>query len=42
MLILATILISSFIFYSILFSDEIDDDDDRDGGMLIPATVPTN
>ena len=42
MLILAAMLVSAFIFYSVLFSDEVDDDDDMDGGMMIPAMVPTN
>ena len=42
MLVLASMLIGAFIIYSILFSEEhIDDDDDRDGGMMIPVMIPT-
>ena len=41
MLVLAASLIGAFIFWSVIFADEVDDDDDYGGGMMIPATVPT-
>lgn len=42
MLVLAATLIGAFIFWAVLFADEIDDDNDGPGGgKLIPATVPT-
>ena len=40
MLLLASIMLGTFIFYSALFSEDIDDDDDHGGGMMIPAHNP--
>ena len=41
MLVLAASLIGSFILWSVVFADEVDDDNDGPGGgMMIPATVP--
>lgn len=41
MLVLAASLIGSFILWSVLFADEVDDEDDGpSGGMMIP--VPTS
>ena len=41
MLVLAASMIGSFILWSVLFADEVDDEDDRpSGGMMIP--VPTS
>jgi|TARA_B100000035_G_scaffold26708_1_gene20869 hypothetical protein len=41
MLILGSILLATFIFYSVLFSeDPPDDNDDMDGGMMIPSYNP--
>ena len=41
MLVLAASMIGSFILWSVLFADEVDDDDDRGGGTLIPVAVPS-
>ena len=42
MLVLAASLIGSFILWSVLFADNVDDEDDGPGGgMMIPAAVPT-
>ena len=42
MLVLAATLVGSFILWSVLFADEIDDEDDGPGGgMMIPASIPT-
>ena len=40
MLLLSSIMLGTFIFYSALFSEDIDDDDDHGGGMMIPAQNP--
>ena len=40
MLLLATCLLSAFIFGAALNDTNVDDDDDQDGGMLIPAYNP--
>ena len=40
MLVLAATMICSFILWSVVFADEIDDDDGPGGGMMIPATNP--
>ena len=40
MLIIASMLIGTFIFYSVLFGEDVDDDDDHGGGMMIPAHNP--
>ena len=40
MLVLAATLVGSFILWSVIFADEVDDDNDMDGGMMIPATNP--
>jgi hypothetical protein len=37
MLVLASMLVGAFIFYSVLLEDPPDDNDDMDGGMMIPA-----
>ena len=39
MLLLAGILIGAFIFGTLLSDDA--DDDDHQGGMMIPVTIPT-
>ena len=41
MLVLAASLIGSFILWSVIFADEVDDDDDRGGGTMIPVSVPS-
>ena len=41
MLLLASMLISGFIFWAAFMTQDVnDDDDDLDGGMLIPAYNP--
>jgi len=40
MLLLATMMLGAWIFISFLGSNDVDDDDDHDGGMLIPAYNP--
>ena len=41
MLLLGSIMLGTFIFYTALFSEDIDDDDDStSGGMMIPAQTP--
>ena len=43
MLVLAASLIGSFILWSVLFADEVDDEDDGPGGgMMIPVSVPSH
>lgn len=43
MLILATALLSFFVFRALLSDTDVDDDNDGPGGgMMIPATVPTS
>ena len=42
MLVLAATMIGSFILWSVIFADEVDDDDDKGGGTLIPITVPSS
>ncbi len=39
MMLLATFMLGAFIIHSV-FSEDIDDDDHFDGGMLIPAQNP--
>jgi hypothetical protein len=39
MMILATFMLGAFIIHSVL-TEDIDDDDDMGGGMLIPAQIP--
>ena len=39
MMLIATFLLGAFIIHSV-FSEDIDDDDHFDGGMLIPAQNP--
>ena len=41
MILLATMMLGMWIFISILGTNDIDDDDDFGGGMMIPATIPT-
>jgi len=40
MLLLSSIMLGTFIFYSALFGEDVDDDDDQGGGMMIPAHNP--
>ena len=40
MLLLATCMLSAFIIHSTLKDIDVDDDDDMDGGMMIPAYNP--
>ena len=40
MLLLATCMLGGFIFAAVMSDRDVDDDDDMDGGMMIPATVP--
>jgi hypothetical protein len=41
MLLFASMLIGGFIFWAAFMTQDVnDDDDDRDGGMLIPAYNP--
>jgi len=40
MLLLATFLLGSFIIHASLKDVDVDDDDDMDGGMLIPSQIP--
>ena len=37
MLLLATCMLSAFVIHSIFTDIDVDDDDDMDGGMMIPA-----
>jgi len=42
MLVFAAALIGAFIFWAVLFAEEIDDDNDGPGGgTMIPVMVPT-
>ena len=41
MLILATCMLGAFIIHSTLKDIDVDDDDDMDGGMMIPTYNPT-
>ena len=42
MLVIAASMIGGFILWSVLFADEVDDEDDGPGGgMMIPVAVPT-
>ena len=40
MLLLSSIMLGTFIFYAALFTEDVDDDDDHSGGMMIPAHNP--
>ena len=40
MILLATMMLGMWIFISILGANDPDDDDDMDGGMMIPAYNP--
>ena len=43
MLVLAATLVGSFILWSVLFADEVDDDNDGPGGgMMVPVSVPSH
>jgi len=43
MLVLGSILISTFIFWAAFFTDDVDDDDNGpDDGMLTPVYVPSS
>ena len=39
-LILASVLVGTFIFYAIVLSDDIDDDDGPGGGLMTPVYAP--
>jgi len=39
MMLLATFMLGAFIIHSVL-TEDIDDDDDKGDGMLIPAQIP--
>lgn len=41
MLLLATCMLGGFIFASILKDSDDDHHDDMDGGMMIPASIPS-
>ena len=40
MLLLATCMMGAFILHAALSDKDVDDDDDQDGGMMIPAYNP--
>jgi len=40
MMLLATFMLGAFIIHAV-FSEDIDDDDDHQGGMMVPASVYT-
>ena len=40
MLVLAASMIGAFLLWSVLFAEEIDDDDDHNDGMMIPSYNP--
>lgn len=40
MLALATIMMAVFLFHAVL-TDDVDDDDDHQGGMMVPVSIPT-
>ena len=42
MLLLATCMISGFVFAALMSDINVDDDDDMDGGMMIPAQIPAS
>jgi hypothetical protein len=42
MLLLATMMLGTWLMISALGSNDADDDDDFGGGMMIPAYNPTN
>jgi len=42
MLLLATMMLGMWIFISALGSNDVDDDDHFDGGMMTPVAVPTS
>ena len=42
MLLLSTMLLGTWLFISLLGDNDVDDDDDFGGGMMIPAYNPTN
>jgi hypothetical protein len=41
MLLIAVSMIGGFVFAALLSDGNVDDDDDMDGGMMIPAWNPT-
>ena len=41
MLLIAASMIGGFVFAALLTDGNVDDDDDMDGGMMIPAWNPT-
>ena len=41
-LVIAASMIGGFIFAALLSDGDVDDDDHFDGGMMIPASVPTS
>tara|TARA_R100000479_G_scaffold128465_1_gene67098 strand:- start:370 stop:498 length:129 start_codon:yes stop_codon:yes gene_type:complete len=42
MLVIAASMIGGFILWSVLFADNIDDDDDQGGGTMIPVALPSS
>ena len=42
MILLATMMLGMWVFISALGSNDADDDDHFDGGMMIPAAVPSS
>ena len=42
MLLLATCMIAGFVFAALMSDINVDDDDDMDGGMMIPAQIPAS
>ena len=42
MLLLATCMIGGFVFAALISDIDADDDDDMDGGMMIPAQIPAS
>ena len=43
MLVLAATMVASFILWSVIFADEVDDDNDGPGGgTMIPASIPSS
>ena len=40
-LLLASVLVGSFIFYAIILTDDVDDDDGPSGGLMTPVYAPS-
>lgn len=41
LLIFASVLVGTFIFYAVLLTDDVDDDDGPGGGLMTPVYAPT-